>query len=438
MEQISWISEPDAKAVAPLPRAGSSLRRLRVASGDLALWDRPSTPTSSVVMSNEFARARLSKKLSTHAERMLRIALSKIERETSDLRFGAILIRPTELRWVFRGSENSKSLYQDVKEVAGELQSLFVVQTETNPGNGEPAYRLESLLDHCEYRNARLELVFKDTWKPHLLHLRSHFFSERLDRYAAFRRASTFRLYDFLRSYVDVRRCKGTVLITVDEFRRQWGLDDTYRSYKDLRRGFIEPNVNDIVGSGAMKIAFEVASKEGNTVTAIRFNMEIPEHEDTAVYSDVLCANLAEWGVKVVKARELVQRHGPIQVLDKLTKFEAESPRAGGAKKAGWIVSAIERDFKPIDAADNERRTELMRLLGHKVLRFGREAAIESLKAQFVSHLETLKNARVFADQARRGEYDENLLRSLQGWIGRAAIEDWRRQAGAPDATAAG
>jgi len=443
VEQTSWLlpdQEPspatppvkhDAGQIAATVESGG--RTLMIDGVARPIWERPSTSSSMVVMSTKLARlgakhsgaargGSANQTLTIHAERLLRLALSKIEREQRD--FGAILIGPKELADLFPSEGSTGKRFKNIEQAVTELQS-YVVRTEEGAN-----LTFTNLLEYCVFnRDAwRLELVFKQVWKRDLMNLRSHFFSQQLAVYTEFRYAGTFRFFELLRSYVDARSRRGEFVITIKDLLEQMNLGKGYEAYRNLRRMYLDHHISELERTRALDVKYSPADKQGLKVVALRFEVALPNRPPEEPYVEALVEGFRKWDVRTSVAHELARSHGPMLCMDKLLKYPKDDSQQGSKRTAGWIVSAVRKDYQPIAENSQEQMNELQLALGMLIFKHAPKDALMAKQAEYLAVLEAEPRWRALADRIRANDIDPVSQRSFCSWLGKDAREHWQKQ----------
>ena len=169
-------------------------------------------------------------------------------------------------------------------------------------------------------------------------------------------------LYENCYRYLDIGH---TAWWDVDVFRKLMAVDmmSSYKPFKALNRNVIQPAIKEVNKLSNIQVEMETRMK-GRSVTGMRFivkpNPQLSligmEEDDELANSPAYEALLAE-GISKTLARAWVLEHGEEYVLSKLSY--ANDQAAHGrikASKAGFLKSAIEKDFKSEKETDKARK----------------------------------------------------------------------------------
>ena len=112
----------------------------------------------------------------------------------------------------------------------------------------------------------RVELRFAHSILPYLSLLQREFTTYKLKHVAAMKSTHGVRLYELLAQW----RQAGERELAVDEIRRMFGVTDSYKAIKDLKKYVIEPAVRDVNGCSDLTVEW-CQRKAGRKVAAIQF-----------------------------------------------------------------------------------------------------------------------------------------------------------------------
>lgn len=162
-----------------------------------------------------------------------------------------------------------KSLYDDLSKAARRLRRKDVtIALEPNGGGIKPMVMEMSWVQTCVYieREGRIQLRFSKDMLPYLAELKEQFTGYALADVIRMTSAYAIRLFELLIQYSAV----GQREIAVEDLRRWFRLEDTYRLLSELRRRVIEPAVSQINEHGPLTVQWE-PRKSGRTVTHFVF-----------------------------------------------------------------------------------------------------------------------------------------------------------------------
>ncbi|MEA3641961.1 MAG: replication initiation protein [Lamprobacter sp.] len=132
----------------------------------------------------------------------------------------------------------------------------------------------------AEYRKGegKVRLGFSPEIAPYLTMLHRRFTSYRLEEIARLRSAYAIRLFEMLAQYVDT----GVFVITVDEFKQRFGIEEKYDRFSNLKARVIQPAVDDLQAKTSLDISWQ-GIKKGKSVVRLEFRFE----EKTQLYMDL-------------------------------------------------------------------------------------------------------------------------------------------------------
>ncbi|MCF8002835.1 MAG: replication initiation protein [Chromatiaceae bacterium] len=123
----------------------------------------------------------------------------------------------------------------------------------------------------AEYRKGegKVRLGFSPEIAPYLTMLHRRFTSYRLEEIARLRSAYAIRLFEMLAQYVDT----GVFLITVEEFKQRFGIEEKYDRFSNLKARVIQPAVDDLQAKTSLDISWQ-GIKKGKSVVRLEFRFE--------------------------------------------------------------------------------------------------------------------------------------------------------------------
>lgn len=123
----------------------------------------------------------------------------------------------------------------------------------------------------AEYRKGegKVRLGFSPEIAPYLTMLHRRFTSYRLEEIARLRSAYAIRLFEMLAQYVDT----GVFVITVDEFKQRFGIEEKYDRFSNLKARVIQPAVDDLQAKTSLNIGWQ-GIKKGKSVVRLEFRFE--------------------------------------------------------------------------------------------------------------------------------------------------------------------
>lgn len=132
----------------------------------------------------------------------------------------------------------------------------------------------------AEYRKGegKVRLGFSPEIAPYLTMLHRRFTSYRLEEIARLRSAYAIRLFEMLAQYVDT----GVFVITVDEFKQRFGIEEKYDRFSNLKARVIQPAVDDLQAKTSLDISWQ-GIKKGKSVVRLEFRFE----EKTQLHMDL-------------------------------------------------------------------------------------------------------------------------------------------------------
>lgn len=157
--------------------------------------------------------------------------------------------------------------YKDLKKAAKDLMNTTVT-IKDNP-NGEKLGRtlLINLVSSCEYldNEGRVGLRFTEEILPYVSELKKRFTKYQAKYVMPMRSSYGIRLYELCLQWMGEER-----EFEVEEFKRLFGLENKYKSIKDLKLRVIEPALNDINTYSDIRVKFG-QRKAGRNVSHFQF-----------------------------------------------------------------------------------------------------------------------------------------------------------------------
>ena len=161
----------------------------------------------------------------------------------------------------------AKNNYEELKKAANDLMEKIVYVRETPDGKPLKFLRKINLVSSCDYIDDQgtVGLRFTDEITPYISDLRKRFTQYQAKYVMPMRSSYGIRLYELCLQWLGDER-----EFSVDEFRRMFGLENKYKSIKDLKVRVINPALNDINTHSDIRVIFG-QRKAGRVVSHFQF-----------------------------------------------------------------------------------------------------------------------------------------------------------------------
>jgi plasmid replication initiation protein len=205
-----------------------------------------------VKVSNSLNRA--SYTLSLPEKRLLMLAVSHLDHETSD---GMIHITANEFADFF--ALNRDGAYRTLKNASENLWSRTLVT--------EDGTKYRWIITSKYNEGGTIELEFHPKLKPHLLQIKNNFTQYFLHRASNFKLMYTWRLFELLMQF----RNTGLLVISLDDFKKSLDVPNAYnKDFGKIRDKVITPALNEILEKDGLVVDWKPL-KTGRKVTGLEF-----------------------------------------------------------------------------------------------------------------------------------------------------------------------
>jgi plasmid replication initiation protein len=120
-----------------------------------------------------------------------------------------------------------------------------------------------------------ISLVFSDRVKRHISLLSGEFTRYQLERVSGLQSFFSVRLYEMLMRWRDT----GTLIISLDDFKRRLGIEDKYPRFPDLKRRVIAPAVKELGQKSGLEIEWDI-ERERRAVKGLIFRFRERDQMD--------------------------------------------------------------------------------------------------------------------------------------------------------------
>lgn len=161
----------------------------------------------------------------------------------------------------------AKNNYQELKRASKELMETTLVVSDTPDGRPLDKYLRINLVSSCEYSDGEgvVGLRFTEEITPYVSDLRKRFTQYQARYVMPMRSSYGIRLYELCLQWLGDER-----EFEVEEFKRMFGLENKYKSIKDLKARVINPALDDINTHSDIHVKFG-QRKAGRQVTHLQF-----------------------------------------------------------------------------------------------------------------------------------------------------------------------
>ncbi len=166
------------------------------------------------------------------------------------------------------------SAYSELKEAANRLYERDISRIE-----GKNRRRMRWVY-MAEYREGegKVKVGFSPEIAPYLTMLHKRFTSYRLEEVASLRTAYAIRLFEMLTQYADT----GIFVISLEDFKKRFGLEGKYERFSNLKARVIQPAVSNLVAKTSMDVTW-AAIKKGKSVDRLEFRFEEKQQMQLAI-----------------------------------------------------------------------------------------------------------------------------------------------------------
>lgn len=224
-----------------------------------------------VAKSNRLIRARHS--FSTYEQRIFAAMVAGIERGTSSFSVQEIPIRH------ICSDSNESDLYRRVDEITTRLVDQSIV-VRTVDEDDKREFKKVNVLSMCQYKEGEgvIEARFTVDMEPYLLELKDRFTLYLLAVFLRLGSKYSTQIYELLK----MRQGLGRYKTSVEEFRRDLGLEEKYAKFGDLKRRVIEQAREELREKADIYFTYDVIRK-GRTPVAIEFFI----HENEEIIEEI-------------------------------------------------------------------------------------------------------------------------------------------------------
>lgn len=163
---------------------------------------------------------------------------------------------------------SARYAYDELRAAALRLYERDLVIDNPDPENPSLTRTRTRWVHSIEYYDGegRITLYFAPKVLPYLSQLSERFTKYKLRNVAKFSSSYSLRLYELLVQW----RCKGSREVDIGWLRSMWGLEDKYKSIRDLKRWVLEPAIRDINEHSNLWVQMG-QRKRGRRVVAFQF-----------------------------------------------------------------------------------------------------------------------------------------------------------------------
>lgn len=129
------------------------------------------------------------------------------------------------------------------------------------------------LQEKALYDSGRVTITFSSMISKHIMDIVTKRSIYRLEQATQLRGQHSIRLFEILQIVIDPDTQQGEWFVTLEEFKDLLELPVAYDRWIDLRKRVIEASLAQINKNTSLKVEWEVAAKEGRTITAVKFTV---------------------------------------------------------------------------------------------------------------------------------------------------------------------
>lgn len=323
--------------------------------------------TALVLKSNPILEGRYPKSLTPREMDLLTTLFTTIDVKSGEL--ATVRIRIRDLIKLF-GLESSNSAHSDIVRVSENLLSR-VIKVYNKEENTLTQHHFLARAKYF-YNEGIAEFKFHDELKPYLVEL-SVYAKYVLGPFLALDSFYAKRIYELLIQYKNTARGDKKTWereFTILDLRGYLGIEKAeYAKYSHFKARILETARRQINDRTDIHIEYNEV-KMGRKVSSVQFLVTLMERPAEILHDPSLArlaGRIMSHGVAEEKARELVQKCDQELIawaLDELArrlKGKAEKP----TNPAGWLVKAIEEDYRPqrslFQVQEEEQRGEAAR-----------------------------------------------------------------------------
>lgn len=348
-----------------------------------------------VVQSNRLVEAKY--RLSVEEQKIIKILISQIQKEDED--FKEYEFRINELATLL-GMEHSNT-YGVLRAITKKL--LTRVLEFYNPENN--TLLQASWLSSAEYKigEGTVSMCFDPKLKPLLLQLKSYFTKYELGKIMQFRGQYTIRFFELRKSFLG--RNKADVVFSLKELRETMGLQKAeYQQFCDFKKRVLEPARIELLEKTGQSFDWEPIKRgRGGMIVGVHFVFhngtetepeagpdesllplfDLPKESPKTApsISQELIDLLLNNGLSPTLINELILKYEEPYLREKIALADNHPELV--KNKAGFLVSAIQEDWKDAELEEKKRQEEARK---KERERERRELRLRAIKQNFELH----------------------------------------------------
>lgn len=220
---------------------------------------------NTVVKSNALARSYY--RFDIVEKRIMEAMISKIDSRLADQeQCQFIELQATEYAKAY-GVAPPKSYQEMAKAVERLISTVITIR-------GEESRKQYSLMSYAEYVDGEGKIIasFNPLIAKHLIGLRKHFMSYKLEKAVNFRSSYTWRLFELMMSWKKSNQPQpiaGWFTVSVDELKKMLGAPDNYR-WVNLKQRALDSSIKEIERELDIKIWY-TPIKKGRKIEMLKF-----------------------------------------------------------------------------------------------------------------------------------------------------------------------
>ena len=370
---------------------------------------------SLIVQSNRLIEAKY--RLSVEEQKIIKILISQIQRDDEDFK-----------DYEFRIKDLAEMLEMEHKDPYGVLRAITkrLMSRVLEFYNSDTQSLLQTAwLSSAEYKQGHgtISLCFDPKMKPLLLQLQSYFTKYELGQVMQFKGQYTIRFFEFRKSFLG--RHKTEAMFTLKELRDTLGLKKSeYRQFCDFKKRVLEPARLELLEKTGRSFVWELFREgRGGKIAGVRFVFDGDEDKDQE-QEELLPPNLqleleqegqsngksvqllVDFGVSHQLAQELAGKYEEAYLQEKVAIVAARPEYV--KNKAGFLVRAIQEDWKDSQIEEKKRLEETRRMEREQR---EREDRLRAIKQNFDVYRknQALKQYEQFSESIRLQYKDEYL-----------------------------
>ncbi len=119
----------------------------------------------------------------------------------------------------------------------------------------------------------KVTMTFTDEILRYISQLKGHFTSYKIHHVSSLKSIYSMRLYELLIRFQET----GERIIRVEDFRKQFGLEDKYLQFKDLKKWVINPAIKELNSDKSNLLVELDTIKKGRRIHTLVFNFKIDD-----------------------------------------------------------------------------------------------------------------------------------------------------------------